>query len=272
MRRSGACLAPSATYTTAMCLIAIAWKADPRWPLVVAANRDEFRQRRSAPLARWPSSGLLAGRDLKQGGTWLGITDNGRFAALTNRRDLQAVPAHAPSRGKLVTDFLCSHHSASEYARSLLPQADDYAGFNLLVADPDALWYLGNAAEGPPRAVPAGVWALSNGSLDSSWPKMQRVRTRMQQILSYSATRQLETDLFKMLRDREPAADEHLPDTGVGRQLERMLSPVFINTPGYGTRSSAVVSVNANGTGQFVERRFNRRGHCSGQTRLSFQW
>ncbi|MGH8530660.1 MAG: NRDE family protein [Nevskiales bacterium] len=257
-----------------MCLIALAWRADARYPLVVAANRDEFHLRKTAAAESWPEhQEILAGRDLKEGGTWMGVSTKGRFAAVTNRRSLSELRPGAPSRGHLVGDFLKRADPPADYLNSLAPRAMSYSGFNLLVMADDTLGYFGNAPELPPRTLAPGLYALSNGTLDSDWPKMKRVRERLNELVSANLPEStLVAELFVMLADRSPAEDDSLPDTGMGRMMERMLSAPFICSPGYGTRSSTVLLVDANGGGRLLERRFKPSGKPSGETELSFVW
>lgn len=256
-----------------MCLIALAWRADARYPLVVAANRDEFHARQTAPAAFWPQQPeILAGRDLKEGGTWMGVTTNGRFAAVTNRRSPDSVKADAPSRGSLVAGFLRSSAMPAGYLVALAPQAMSYSGFNLLALAEGELGYFGNAPEQTPRTLAPGLYALSNGTLDSDWPKMRRVRERLAELLAANLPETtLMAELFVMLADREPA-EAGLPNTGLGPELERLLSAPFVCSPTYGTRSSTVVLVDDSGYGRFSERRFTPAGTPQGDVTLDFKW
>lgn len=219
-----------------MCLIAIAWQAHPDFPLVVAANRDEWRDRPAAPAHWWPDHpDLLAGRDLQAGGTWLGITRGRRFAAVTNFRDPSDRRTSALSRGTLVTAFLLGDEAPAAFLARLAGSASQYNGFNLLVGDGDTLFYFGSR-EGEVRAVEPGVHALSNHLLDEPWPKVQRARAALGESLGDG-----DEPLFAMLSDAAPAPDSQLPDTGVGLERERMLSPILIAGPDYGTRASTVL-------------------------------
>ena len=241
-----------------MCLIAVAWKAHPAFRLVVAANRDEAYARPAAPAHWWMDAPeLLAGRDLREGGTWMGVTRAGRFAAVTNFRDpgFAQLP-HAPSRGALVADFLRGGADAEAYARDLSARAAAYNGFNLLVGDAGGLFYLSNRAEGVRRLEP-GVYGLSNHLLDTPWPKTVRARQAMADALAAadgSAADGWESGLWEMLGTRVVAADDELPDTGVGREFERMLSPPFIRGDAYGTRASTVLTIATDGEVRLVER------------------
>ena len=240
-----------------MCLIAFAWKAHPAWPLVVAANRDEFYARPALPAGWWPDAPrLLAGRDLRDGGTWMGVTRDGRFAALTNYRDPGFAQLEgAPSRGALVADFLRGSANAEAYAHAVSAEAARYNGFNLLVGDADGLFYLSNRAEGVRRLEP-GVYGLSNHLLDTTWPKVVRAKRSMEDALAQaeSDADAWDSGLWEMLGDRVVAADDALPDTGVGTERERVLSAPFITSDVYGTRASTVLTIAADGEVRLVER------------------
>jgi uncharacterized protein with NRDE domain len=240
-----------------MCLISVAFDAHPAFRLVVAANRDEFYARPAAPAAWWADAPqVLGGRDLREGGTWMGVTRAGRFAAVTNFRDPGfAQKADAPSRGALVADFLRGSGDAEAYARELAARAAAYNGFNLLVGDEGGLFYLSNRAEGVRRLEP-GVYGLSNHLLDTPWPKVVRARRAMGDALAAAggAADGWESGLWEMLADRVIAADDDLPDTGVGSERERLLSPPFIRSDVYGTRASTVMTMAHDGEVNFVER------------------
>jgi len=234
-----------------LCLIVIAWKARDDLPLIVAANRDEWRDRPAQPARWWTDPpGILAGRDLKAGGTWMGVTRAGRFAAVTNFRDPSDKRSTALSRGGLVTDFLLSEASPADYLAELVPRARDYNGFNLIVGDGRELWYFGSR-EGRARAITPGVHGLSNHLLDEPWPKVVRARMAMEAALSEQdpAPR-----LFAALADGEGAPDEALPDTGVGVAWERRLASPLITGADYGTRASTVVAMSGENRIFFEER------------------
>ena len=228
-----------------MCLIALAYKAHPRYPLVLAANRDEFHERPTTPAQWWDGAPhLLAGRDLRAGGTWMGITRAGRFAALTNHRDLRRPLKQGPSRGLLVRDAL---EGALDVAGTAA-----YEGFNLLHGTVDALRYHNNVQPADAPLAP-GVHGLSNAFLDTPWPTVQRARAGMEQLLDAADTALID-GLFALLRDEVPAPDAQLPGTGLPRELERAVSPIFIRTNGYGTRCSTVLLVDTEGQVYFDER------------------
>lgn len=241
-----------------MCLLVLAWDAHPRYRLVVAANRDEFHRRPTAPADFWPDRpDLLAGRDLEGGGTWLGVTRGGRFAALTNFREPGRHRGDAPSRGELVTGFLIGGHAPLDYLEDLAPHAASYNGFSLVVGAGGRLAHLSNRGPGPAPISP-GVHGLSNHLLDTPWPKLIRSRDRLCELL---ARDQVEpSSLLDLLADREPPPDEELPDTGVGLELERLLAPPSVVSPTYGTRCSTALLVERAGTTCFVERSLDAAG------------
>lgn len=235
-----------------MCLILIAYRAHPSYELLIAANRDEFYDRPTAPLAFWDDSPqVLAGRDLKEGGTWMGITRAGRFAALTNYRDPRSVRPNAPSRGHLVSDYLQGAEPARGYLDRLASRAAAYNGFNLLLGDETGLYYYSNRAS-EVQALPPGLYGLSNHLLDTPWPKLQRGRSDLWRVLDHGPEPTPDA-LLRLLADRTPAPDTELPDTGVPLEWERWLSPIFIEAPGYGTRSSTVLLVDSGGRARMVE-------------------
>jgi uncharacterized protein with NRDE domain len=250
-----------------MCVLFFAYDHHPRYRLVFAGNRDEFYGRPAAPAAPWPEcDGLVAGRDLEAGGTWLGARGAGRWAVVTNVRDL---PAHRPgarSRGALVSDFLCSGASAADYAATVFAARATYNPFNLLVDDGAALWYVSSHTETAAALAP-GVYGLSNGTLGVRWPKVERGLARFERLLDDAPVEP--EPLLDLLADRATAPDDRLPDTGVGLARERMLSALFIASPDYGTRASTVVLLERVGGGCFVERTFGPGGTPEGKRRFS---
>lgn len=220
-----------------MCLAAVVWKVHPRFPLVIAANRDEFYDRPTSPLA-WKEE-VLAGRDLRAGGTWLGLNRSGRLGLLTNVRNPKDGPG--ASRGELPLRWLGSRDAAPGFWSGLRPQ--EYPGFNLLMADIQAggLWWGSNRAEGPLELGP-GSYGLSNAALDTPWPKVRALRARLLGRVVAGGPGMME-GILEDLADPQVAPDVELPDTGVGLEWERQLSPAFIRSPLYGTRCSTVVRV-----------------------------
>jgi uncharacterized protein with NRDE domain len=282
-----------------MCVVALAWRpqgwrgptSESRGPhLVLIANRDEFHRRASASLDVLDNSSLLVGgRDLERRGGWLWATAKGRLAAVTNvraprsaqelaeaaggpplaeraRRDSGPLEGATESRGSLVATFTTSNRSTDEYLRDLRQGAALYGRFNLLVFDGVSLGYASNVPSYTSRSLPPGVYSLSNGSLDTPWPKTQRVQGALVDWLTSADAAAGEVGpLFEALGDDKPVADDELPDTGVGLAVERMLAPPFIRSPAYGTRCSSVVMYSDDEM-MFAERRFGADGECTGET------
>ncbi|WP_211451223.1 NRDE family protein [Collimonas antrihumi] len=238
-----------------MCLIVFAWQVIPGSPLIAAANRDEFYARPTAPANWWEDRpDIYAGRDLQDGGTWIGITRGGRFAAITNVRAPAERRADAPTRGTLVSDFLGSKKTPAEYIADIAGDAAKYNGFNLLVGDGKELIWYSNKNEEDARnglPLPPGIYGLSNASLDGCWPKVVRTKAQFASLLCQGAP---DACFFDMLSDTTRAGDCRLPSTGVGIELERVLSAVFIESPDYGTRASTLVKIRANGSAMLHER------------------
>lgn len=242
-----------------MCLILLAWRCHPQYRLVVAANRDEFYQRPTAPAAPWDEHPhVLAGRDLEQGGTWLGITRHPRFAALTNRRNPHAPPG-SRSRGHLVRDYLLGAGTPEHFWQQQAGQLAEYGPFNLLAGTADALFY-GNHA-GRWQALSPGIYGISNAELDTPWPKVIAGKHALFNRLQHPFN---EESLFELLADRLAAPADQLPDTGIGRALEEKLSPRFIQFEGYGTRCSTVMTLSHHGELDFWERAFGPTGAAIG--------
>ncbi|KAA0251933.1 MAG: NRDE family protein [Acidobacteria bacterium] len=246
-----------------MCLVLLAVRAHPLYPLVVAANRDEFHARPSAPARFWEDApGVLAGRDLEKGGAWLGVTRSGRVAALTNFRDPRAVRHDAASRGALVSGFLSGAASAEEWLGASLNEAPRYNPFNL-VAGVGARLLVLESRTGRVLPLGEGVHGISNALVDTPWPKVTRGKAALSRLLARTGELDPEA-LLSLLADREPAEDAELPDTGVGVEKERLLSPPFIVSERYGTRSSTVLLLDAAGRALFVERSFDAAGGATG--------
>lgn len=240
-----------------MCLILLAWQAHPQYSLIVAANRDEYFHRPTAQAQFWPDQPrILAGRDLEQNGTWLGVATGGRFAALTNFRAPGERNAHAPSRGLLVSEFLVGIRSAESHLEGLAARAKRYNGFNLLVSDRRTLWHYSNRSGGP-QALAPGIHGLSNHLLNTDWPKVAAGKTRLEQLISRALD---PVQILAILDDTATAADVTLPDTGIGLERERKLSATRIVGPGYGTRCSTVVLIRHSGEADFVERSYLEDG------------
>jgi uncharacterized protein with NRDE domain len=256
-----------------MCLILIAWRADPKHPCVVAANRDELHARPAVRAGWWPDHPqILAGRDLEAGGTWLGLTRTGRFAALTNFRDPQgrhaAAPGAAlPSRGALVTSLLESGASVADSLAYLGKVGASYKGFNVIFSDGERLGIF-ESALGRGRELEPGIYGLSNHLLDTPWPKVQNAKSRLQRALLDA------TDtgpLLALLRDDRPAPDENLPRTGVSLEWERLLSSAFVRSADYGTRCSTIIRIAREGRAYFREWTWNSEGADNGEISLQFE-
>ncbi|WP_078553347.1 NRDE family protein [Bacillus alkalicellulosilyticus] len=241
-----------------MCLINFSFERHPTYQLVVAANRDEFYDRATAPAAYWNDAPhILAGKDLVSHGTWLGVTKKGRFAALTNYRD-QVTIENPKSRGKLVSNFLNSSFSAKEYGILIEETKTQYQGFNLLLWDGREFFYHSNRSEKFQKLIP-GTYSFSNALLHSDWPKVRKGKTLLE-----TCNEKTGDDLFECLlgglSDHVVAEDHLLPDTGVGIEMERWLSSMFINKGNYGTRSSTIITFDYEGKVHFFERTYNFYG------------
>lgn len=238
-----------------MCLITFAYESHPDYPLVLAANRDESYERPTASADFWEEAPhVLAGRDKKAGGTWMGVTRAGHWAAITNVRSETDRRPDAPSRGHLVAEYLKEEPNPHEFLETVAATADEYNGFNLLFGTPTTVLYFSNQEE-EQRSVEPGIHGISNASLDTSWPKVERAKASLASIMDDEVTPER---LLDLLDDRRPAPDEELPDTGVGKDVERKLSPIFITGDSYGTRSSTVLLLHRPGEATFVERSFVR--------------
>lgn len=250
-----------------MCLIVFAWQQHPEAPLLLAANRDEFHNRPAAPAAFWEDSPqVLAGRDLQAGGTWLGVSREGRFTAITNIRDPEAGEKGARrSRGELTHNFLAGSQSPQDYLNAIADSVADYLGFNLLVGDRNSLWYLHGSAleQATPRALAPGIYGLSNAALDVPWPKVQRARDGLNTIVQ-SPKPPSHTQLRECLSDRTLAEEQALWEQNLSGDMARQLSAQFIVTPHYGTRCCTTLRQGAGGSLEFQEQRFDSLGELQG--------
>lgn len=240
-----------------MCLIFVSYHHHPDYPLIVAANRDEFYARPSAPIHEWPDQpGVIAGRDKDKGGTWLGFTRNGRFAAVTNFRSGQA-NENRLSRGKLALQLLTCEQPRHFINVELADTAPDYNDFNCLFYHQQQLYYLSNKADSHQAILSPGIYGLSNALLNTPWPKLTRGKAAFSKAINGVPDKQ---ELWRVLADQTPAPDNELPQTGVSQHWEKLLSPRFIQSPHYGTRSSHLLFWSATGTVTLKERRFNASG------------
>jgi len=250
-----------------MCLLAFAWCVHPGFPLVLVGNRDEFHDRPAEPAHWWSApEGILAGRDLQAGGSWLGLSRRGRFAVVTNYREPGVVTSGRRSRGELVVDFLSSAATSEEWMAELAEHQDGYGGFNLVIGDGEQLYYLTNRGDGRQILKP-GIYGLSNHRLDTPWPKVVAARSGLRRMIDED--RVDSGGLFDLLSDRTPAPDDELPHTSVSLEWERALSAAFIDGPEYGTRASTVVRIDATGSAEFEERRFSPNAVFAGESRFS---
>jgi len=245
-----------------MCLIAWNWQPASPTPMLLIANRDEFYARPSQPLHIWPDAArVIAGRDLEAGGTWLGITRERRFAAITNVREGVQRTATQRSRGALVRDFLIGAQTPASYAAQVCGDGAHYAGFNLLLGDGEKFFYCSNRSE-TPRALGPGIYGLSNDSLDTPWPKVVGSKAALRELLATEPTTQA---LLHLLADTRRPLDSELPDTGVGLDLERRYSTRFIASPEYGTRASTALLVDIDGNVEVSEQNFGANGEPLGE-------
>lgn len=251
-----------------MCLIAFAYNVHPSYRLILAANRDEFYERPSSSADFWKDNpDVLAGRDLKNGGTWLGITRDGKFAAITNYRDPSTLKSVAPSRGKLVSDYLIGNHNIENYLKIVSSKVFQYNSFNLLLGDDNGLFVF--SSRGEQQKLKPGIYGLSNHLLNTPWPKVVRSRRMLKAALEKKGD-DLEAALFDLLADRRVPPDDKLPSTGIGLEWERLLSSIFIESPIYGTRSSTVLLIGKNRRVRFVEKVFDGQKEPWIASRFSF--
>jgi len=253
-----------------MCIISLAWQLIPDQPLLLLANRDEFYARPTTPLQRWAEQPILAGRDQQSGGTWLGMTPSGRWAALTNFRQVPSLkpsPELLRSRGLLVSEYLASDVSPLEFARQI--ELLRYEGFSLLLGTREQAVVVSNRGTAP-TVLAAGLYVLSNALIDEPWPKVERLRQRTTQEVLPLLQNKLRTEgqdwqaaAFNILADDRVAEDEQLPQTGVGLEMERLLSSVFIASPIYGTRCSTVLAFDDQGY------QLSEQTHATGDGRVT---
>jgi len=235
----------------------------PDWPLFIAANRDEFHHRPARAAAPWKNHpDVIAGIDVEAGGTWLGITRQGRFGFLTNYREPGVALPHAPSRGKLVSEWLTGSQSLTQYTNALIPTVQQYNGFNLIVGDLQACHYVSNRSNTDRQALTPGQYVISNHLLNTSWPKTEHLRAAFTQVTQQNIYQSLD-NIFALLKDTTPADDADLPATGLSPEFERLLSSPFIISPNYGTRCSSIVAFHRSGQGIFSEISYDAKGDAT---------
>jgi uncharacterized protein with NRDE domain len=251
-----------------MCLIFLSYNHNPDYPFIVAANRDEFYNRPAQPLGLWPEyPNILAGKDLTGGGTWLGVTKSGYFAMLTNYRDMASIKAQAPTRGKLVLDYLAGELDAANYLQALHASAALYNGYNILLGTLDDPWYYSNQSNEIAR-LGSGNYGLSNALLDTKWPKVENGKENFRQIIEQEA---LDIDaLFAFMNNKTLAPDDQLPDTGIGYEKEKGLSSMFIELPGYGTRNTTLLIKDKHGKVQLIERTYSHKDKSTSEQKFDF--
>jgi uncharacterized protein with NRDE domain len=248
-----------------MCVLALAFDSHPRWRLVLAGNRDELHARPAAPLHRWDGPGrVLAGRDLSGGGTWLGVSEEGRLAVVTNLRGFGPPEDGRPSRGLLLRDLLAGE---GDYARPNVEDLDGFNPFNLFALIDGGLEFWTNRPEPERRKLGPGLYGASNGPLDAPWPKTVRLKAALEAWLQSDAGRP--EALLDALRDDRPPPIEAGPPSDAPEPPQ---TPIFIRNPLYGTRCSTVVAIDRDGRGLIVERRYDADGQAAGETALAFGW
>lgn len=248
-----------------MCLVVLGWQQHPDFPLIIAGNRDEFHGRPTERAHWWSDApDIVGGRDLQAGGTWLALNRGGRFATVTNFRDAEQPSAKYRSRGHLVTEFLNSAYTPVDYLNTI--DGKEYAGFNLLVSDGTELGWLSNRSDGV-RALPPGVYGLSNALLDSPWHKVIRSKAALEELIRHDKVN--ETELFRLLDDREKASVADIESKHLPFEKAHAISATFIVLPDYGTRSSSVALLDAAGGWQFHERRFDAEGNATGDSKFT---
>jgi uncharacterized protein with NRDE domain len=253
-----------------MCILFIAVNQHPLYPLIIAANRDEFHARPTQAAHFWESdNNILAGKDLTAGGTWMGINTKGFIAALTNIRAPGKERENAITRGELVTNFINKNNKQNDYLQTLRSTHDHYNGYNLLFGNIDQLQVY-NSFEDTAYELEDGVYGLSNASLNSPWPKLDMGRSALANYCSHADILSHE-HLFELLGNNLPAKDEELPDTGIPLELEKKLSSIFIISPEYGTRSSTVLLVDKNKKVYWEERTFSNTGDLTNTVVHSFE-
>ncbi len=234
-----------------MCLIVFSYKLHPNYPFILAGNRDEFYKRPTQPAHRWKTEPVIyAGKDLKDGGTWLGFTDTGRFAALTNFRDMKNLSKTAPSRGEIVTSFLLSKKNVEDTLQQLNEKADLYNGFNLIAGTFDKLFYLSNQKDEIEEINP-GIHAISNAYLNTPWPKTTRAHKQFKNVLASDELD--ENAIFDLLKDTTRYPIDVLPKTGLPDEMECAVSSAFIQTEDYGTRSTSIIMVDQQMNAKLIE-------------------
>lgn len=252
-----------------MCLIFLSYKQNKEYPLIVLANRDEFYKRPTQPAHYWvENSNILAGKDLEGGGTWMGITKNGYMSMLTNYRDIANIKSNAPTRGKLVSDYLQGEFSPKEYLLALSKTGSNYNGYSLITGSFDDPWYYSNYGNKVAQ-LGTGLYGLSNALLDSKWPKIETGKSALAPLLTKEKIDK--EALFALMTNPDLAENDQLPETGLPIEKERAISSRFINIEGYGTRCTTLIIVDKNGNVDFTERQYENGVVTGEEHKFNFQ-
>lgn len=250
-----------------MCLILFSYKHHPHYKLILASNRDEFYERPTKALHKWSiNKSIFAGQDELNKGTWLGLSQDWKISAITNYRDLSNIKDNAPSRGLLVSDFLKGDELPENYLNKISKPAGNYNGYNLIVGDKTGMYYFSNIKNKIERIAP-GVHGLSNGFLDTAWPKVAYGKRAFEQLIGKEKELPID-EIFKLLNDDKQPPDSELPDTGVGIEWERILTAIFIKTEVYGTRTSSIITIDQNDRITFIEKSFIKTDSDSFDTKI----
>ena len=252
-----------------MCLIFISYNQHKEFPFVAIANRDEFYDRPADQIKHWQDNPeIIGGKDLTGGGTWMGVTTTGHFAMLTNYRDMANIKSNAPTRGKLVSNYLKGKFDPANYLQALNLTAANYNGYNIILGTFNDPWYYSNQNNKIYR-LGTGSYGLSNALIDTPWPKLSSGKERFNQILSHDNFD--DAELFDFMLNKELADDKHLPETGIGYAKEKQLSSRFILMDGYGTRNTTLIKVDRQGLGLISERVFNNTGNQVKEKTIQFK-
>lgn len=251
-----------------MCLIFLSFNQHPAYPFIALANRDEFYERPAEPIHHWPEHPeIIAGKDLSAGGTWLGAATSGHFAMLTNYRDMANIKLQAPTRGKLVSDYLIGKLPPATYLQALNASGQQYNGYNIMLGTFSDPWYYSNQSNRIYQ-LGTGSYGLSNALLDTKWPKLAEGKAFFNTILEQKNF--ADEELFEMMLDKKLAADEQLPETGIGYDKEKQLSAKFILMDGYGTRNTTLLKIDKHGQGVLKERTFDQTGNQEFEKEITF--
>lgn len=238
-----------------MCLISLAVKTHPKYKLVLLANRDEYHQRPTKKADWWYENGnIFGGKDLSGGGSWLAISKNGKISAITNYRDTSRKVENNISRGLILSNYLENNINALDYFEKLSASKDNYEGYNLIFGNQNKLYHYSNISN-KLTALDNGVHTISNHLLDTPWPKVLKANEVMQNLVENNNDFPIET-AFQLFKNKDKAPDNKLPNTGIGIEYERMLSSIYIDVPGYGTRATSIITIDNNNKVYFEEREF----------------